>query len=244
MPDHPSPTLRRMPMKENPFQRIHQRTTPVNVADVLRRAVLDGTLAAGSQLREAHLAADLGVSRAPLREALGMLADEGLVRKVAFKGAFVAEVTAHDIAEIASVRMRVEPYAVELAMPQLASGGRAKLTRALREMECGADEGDISRTIDAHMSFHRTFYELSGHKLLLSMWRTWESQLRLFFADNHRSFADLHDLVDEHERLLSLIDAGNIDTITGEITCQIHGLADRLAASPETRSLRISTTRR
>ena len=56
--------------------RIHQRTTPGTVAGVLRTAILDGTLAPGSQLREAHIAADLGVSRAPLREALSILADE------------------------------------------------------------------------------------------------------------------------------------------------------------------------
>ena len=52
--------------------RITQRTTPWSVASVLRTAILDGTLKPGSQLRETHLAADLGVSRAPLREALGI----------------------------------------------------------------------------------------------------------------------------------------------------------------------------
>lgn len=91
-------------------------------------------------------------------------------------------------------------------------------------MAQGADEGDITRTIDAHMSLHRVFYEPSGHSLLSTLWRTWESRLRLFFAADHRSFTDLHEVVDEHTRLLSIVDAGNMDTITREIKRQIHGL--------------------
>jgi DNA-binding GntR family transcriptional regulator len=62
--------------------RITQRTTPGSVALVIRNAILEGRLKPGSQLRETHLAADLGVSRAPLREALGLLAEEGLVDKI------------------------------------------------------------------------------------------------------------------------------------------------------------------
>ena len=81
--------------------RITQRTTPGSVALVIRNAILEGRLKPGSQLRETHLAADLGVSRAPLREALGLLAEEGLVDKIPYRGAFVAEVTQESIAEIA-----------------------------------------------------------------------------------------------------------------------------------------------
>ena len=62
--------------------RLTQRTTPGTVAQVIRKAILAGQLKPGSQLREIPLAADLGVSRAPLREALGLLAEEGLAGAV------------------------------------------------------------------------------------------------------------------------------------------------------------------
>jgi len=202
---------------------IQQRTTPGAVAGVLRSAILDGTFAPGSQLREAHLAADLGVSRAPLREALGILADEGLVEKVPYRGAFVAEVSERDMAEIASLRRRLEPYAIELAMPQLAEGGRRKVIRALQDMARGADADDMARTVDAHMAFHRAFYEMSGHRMLLELWRSWESQLQLFLSADQRSFADLHDVVAEHERLLAIIDGGDLDAIAREIDRHVHG---------------------
>jgi DNA-binding GntR family transcriptional regulator len=128
--------------------RIEQRTTPGSVANVLRTAILDGTLAPGSQLREIPLAEDLGVSRAPLREALAILADEGLIVKYPYKGAFVAEVNAAGMSEIASLRKRLEPYAIELAIPRLTGTRRIKVTRALEDMAIGADNNDLTATID------------------------------------------------------------------------------------------------
>jgi DNA-binding GntR family transcriptional regulator len=77
--------------------RIELRTRPGSVAHVLRNAILDGTLPQGSPLRETHLATDLGVSRAPLREALGMLADEGLIVRIPYRGAFVSPRSARGV---------------------------------------------------------------------------------------------------------------------------------------------------
>ncbi|MEV5650626.1 GntR family transcriptional regulator [Nocardia sp. NPDC052254] len=223
------------PFRDIQLGRIEQRTTPGTVAGVLRAAILDGTLTPGSQLREAHIAADMGVSRAPLREALGILTDEGLVVKVPYKGAFVAEVSAEAIGEIASLRVRLEPYAIELALPRLAAGGRSKLVRALQDMARAADDADVTRTIDAHMAFHRTFYEFSGHRLLLDQWRGWEAQLQLFFSADHRTFADLHDVVADHERLLSIVDTGDLGAISRELGRHIHApdVASTVASAAE-----------
>jgi DNA-binding GntR family transcriptional regulator len=204
------------------FGRIEQRTTPGSIAHVLRAAILDGTLEPGSRLREIPLAADLGVSRAPLRQALGILADEGLIVKYPYRGAFVAKVSATAMSEIASLRIRLEPYAIELAIPRLTGTGRIRLTRALEEMAAGAANNDLTATIDAHMAFHRAFYDLSEHTLLLDLWKSWEAQLQMFFSADHQAFADLHDMVADHERLLSIIDRGDLDEITREIAVHVH----------------------
>lgn len=203
--------------------RITQRTTPGSVAHVLRNAILEGRITPGSQLRETHLATDLGVSRAPLREALGILSEEGLIDKIPYRGAFVAQVSAESIAEIASLRRRLEPYAIELAMPRLRGATRLRVTRPLEDMLLGADNNDYAATIHAHMGFHRAFYELSEHKLMLDLWKSWEAQLQLFFSADQQLFADLHDLVADHQRLLSIIDSGDMGAITSEVCQQIHG---------------------
>jgi DNA-binding GntR family transcriptional regulator len=201
---------------------IAQRTRPSSIAEVLRAAILDGTLKPGSQLREAHLASDLGVSRAPLREALSLLVDEGLVDKIPYRGAFVAEVSARAVVEIASLRRRLEPYAIQLARPKITGSARAAIERTIDDMADGADRDDLSATVFAHMRFHRAIYELSGHRLLLDLWCGWEAQLQLFFSADHRAFADLHDIAADHRRLLAVIDRGDPDEITGEIAVHVH----------------------
>jgi DNA-binding GntR family transcriptional regulator len=201
----------------------HRTTTAAAAADVLKSAILDGTLPMGSQLLETHLAADLGISRAPLREALGMLAEDGVVVKVPFRGTFVAEVSPRAIAEITSLRLRLEPYAIELALPRLKGEGRELVEAAIAEMARGADEGDNTATIAAHAAFHRAFYDLANHDLLLSVWSSWETQLQLFFSADHRAFGDLHDVAAAHEHMLAVIDTHDLDAITREVAVHIEG---------------------
>lgn len=200
-----------------------QNTTPAAVAQILRAAILDGTLRPGSQLREVPIAAELGVSRHPVRDSFSILADEGLVAKIAYRGAFVAEVSTRQVQEITGVRQRLEPWAVELALPKLADGGRLRLVGALEAMLRAADDHDLARLLDAHMTFHRVFYELSDHGVLLDLWRSWEAQLQLFLSADQRTLNDLHDVVASHDRLLRIVDSGDIDAIRDELQRHIHG---------------------
>src|SRR5215218_5276749 len=116
------------------FGGLERTTTPEGVYRMLRAAILDGTVPPGGQLRERDIAADLGISRSPLREALTRLEEEGLVVKIPFRGAFVVEVSADDIAEIASVRLLVEPYVGELSAEALRGADRPRLTEAIEEL--------------------------------------------------------------------------------------------------------------
>lgn len=186
-------------------------------------AILDGRLKTRQSARETHFATDLGVSRTPLREAFGILSEEGLVEKMPNRGAFVAEVRSDGMDEIASLRNRLERYAIELALPRLRGSERVKVTRALEDMAIGADNNETTATIDAHMSFHRAFYELSGHKLLLELWKSWEAQLQLFFSADHQVFTDLHEVMVAHKRLLDIVDTGDVDAVTAEIDRHVHG---------------------
>jgi DNA-binding GntR family transcriptional regulator len=199
------------------FPRIAQRTTPETVTEVLRKAILDGSLPAGGKLREAHIAAEFGVSRTTLRESLTALAEQGLVVKIPYKGAFVAQASRRDINEIAHLRARMEPYAIELALPQIRGGGRELATGPLHDMARAAETGDIAGSVEAHMAFHRSFYELSGNNRLLEIWSAWEPQLQLFLSADHQHFANLHDVVADHERLLGIIETGDLGRIAQEV---------------------------
>ena len=192
-------------------------TTPDGVYRVLRAAILDGTVPAGGQLREAHIAADLGISRSPLREALTKLEEEGLIVKIPFRGAFVVEVSAREVAEIASIRLLVEPYAAELSAEALRGPGRPELLRAIEELDRATKKNDIPASIDAHLRFHRLFYDLSGHGVLQSLWNGWESKLRLYLTVDHRTYSDPHEIAAEHERLVATALEGDIDGFRQEL---------------------------
>ncbi len=192
-------------------------TTPEAVYRVLRAAILDGGVPPGGQLREAHIAADLGISRSPLREALTRLEEEGLVVKIPFRGAFVVEVSAHDVAEIASIRLRVEPYAMELSMETLRGRERPLLMRTVEDLQRATEENDIPASIDAHLRFHRLFYDLSGHSILQNLWNGWESKLRLYLAVDHRSYSDVQDIVREHEGLVACVLEGDVAGFRQEV---------------------------
>lgn len=214
---------RQVPATVRTLPRVAQRTTPEAAVAVLREAILRGDLAPGQQLRESHIAAELGISRGPLREALSRLADEGLVVKYAFRGSFVAEVEAQVIDEIASLRRRLEPFAVELALARDRDLLLERLREATARLAGVADDGDMAASIEHHLAVHRVFYELSGHRLLDQMWQEWEGQLRLFLAIDHRSFSQLHDVGVDHEALLAVVESGSPQAVAEELARHIHG---------------------
>ena len=202
---------------DHKFGGLERTTTPEGVYRVLRAAILDGTVPPGGQLRERDIATDLGVSRSPLREALTRLEEEGLIVKIPFRGAFVVEVSARDVAEIASIRLLVEPYAGELALETLRGPERPRLTQTIEELRQATEKNDIPASIDAHLQFHRLFYDFSGHGVLRSLWNGWETKLRLYLTVDHRSYSDLHDIAVEHERLAAVALEGDTDAFRREL---------------------------
>jgi len=215
-----------------PFEWLEQRTTtPGGVYRVLRTAILDGTVPPGGHLHEGRIAADLGISRSPLREALTKLEEEGLIVKIPFRGAFVVEVSAEDIAEIASVRLLVEPYAAELSAGALRGPERPRLMRTIEVLHQATKENDIPGSIDAHLQFHRLFYEFSGHRMLQSLWNGWENKLRLYLTIDHRSYSDPHDIAVEHEKLATAALEGDVDVFRRELAQHFQGALE--ARTPE-----------
>ena len=199
------------------FSPLRQQTTPEAAVDALREAILSGALPQGSQLREVHIATEMGISRAPLREALRTLEEAGLVVKIPFRGTFVAQVSADTMAEINSLRTHLEPYAVERSLPKLLGSEAWRLDGATEALEATVRAGDIGASVETHLALHRLFYEHADHRLLLRMWHEWESQLRLFFGADHAAFGHLDRIYADHHRLVAVVKTGDLAAITAEL---------------------------
>ena len=148
------------------------------ISDILREAIWQGTLKPGHRLNEQWLSGQLGVSRPPLREAIRVLEQEGLVVSTPRRGAFVRNLTGDDIFEIYAVRCALEGMAAELLMDHVTPEVLQGLEHMIDQMEASPD-GDLRGIIDQDFEFHRRLIKLSGSARLASMWEQLAGQLRL-----------------------------------------------------------------
>lgn len=112
---------------------LRHKTMSAAAAEELRRRILDGSFPSGFQLRQDELAATLGISRIPLREALVQLEAEGLVRIAPHRGAVVSELSIAEIEEIFELRALLEPHLLRLSAPLLTRVDFAELRGILDE---------------------------------------------------------------------------------------------------------------
>lgn len=210
------------------FRRLVPRTLRFDVVESIRAAILEGTLLAGSPLVEARIAEEMGISRAPVREALRKLEEEGLVVSIPYKGTYVTQIKPEAMLEIASLRIVLEGFAAEQALPRLRGEGLERLKALIGEMRSAAVEGNEGLLVEQHMSFHRTFYELAGNSLLLQFWTIIESQLRLYLRVNLRTFGTLEEVADCHEETIDAVETGDLDSLKAHLALHIGGAADRM----------------
>jgi DNA-binding GntR family transcriptional regulator len=181
----------------------------------LRHEILSGLLPPGERLIEEQLTARFGISRAPLREALRELEQQGLIEHLPRRGVRVAELSAADADELFGLRDVLERYALETA---LTSGGAslAGLTAAWQEMAEAARAGDAFRENDAHQKFHIEVVAMAGQRHLLQAFQPVILKLQLRMATNLRleieHQADATQGVARHRRLLDAITTGDVTT--------------------------------
>ncbi|MCW2951742.1 MAG: transcriptional regulator, GntR family [Conexibacter sp.] len=137
------------------------------VAGVLREAIVDGTLAAGTPLVEMRVAEELAVSRGPVRSALHVLEGEGLVRTLPNGRTSVVGFGTEDLQDLLRVRYELESTAIRWGVERAAP--LAPLERALAAFEV---EGETTpRLVELDIAFHRTLLECSGSRFLLEAWQ-------------------------------------------------------------------------
>jgi DNA-binding GntR family transcriptional regulator len=136
------------------------------ICDVLKGWILDGTLRPGERIVELTLARKLEVSRAPLREALWLLARQGLVQIRAHHGAHVTQLSEQDIRDIFEIREALETRAALKIRARLDPQVTARLKGALADLDASCRARDMRAFSAADLRFHRTLWELSGNRHL------------------------------------------------------------------------------
>jgi DNA-binding GntR family transcriptional regulator len=200
---------------------VEERLDPVSastlrdsVAHALRQAIIEGAWPSNARLHEVQIADQLGVSRAPLREALIQLQGEGLVRSEPNRGTYVAELTAHDVEEIQSLRVVLECFALRRAGARLMGTGMAELERIMTELAAAARAGDALQVLEKDLALHHQICALSQHKHLLDVWTRLARQVRRYMILNLKAVQErwgtLEETVDGHLRILEALRDGDL----------------------------------
>jgi DNA-binding GntR family transcriptional regulator len=168
----------------------------------LRRAILEGDLAPGSQLIQETVAESLGVSRVPVREAMRILQGEGQISYTPHRGYFVTELSLDELEEIRRIRELLEEEAVVKAMPNLRDEDVAEMAEAYEEMERAGTAGDITAMNAAHTRFHFALLSASGMTRLLKILRQLWDAADPYRAVYHGEEASRRTAQEQHAALL------------------------------------------
>jgi DNA-binding GntR family transcriptional regulator len=175
---------------------------------ILREAILAGRLEQGSRLNEIDVSRELGISRGPLREALRILEEEGLVQSSPYHGARVVRASARDLVNVMEIRALLEPFATARAAARSSPLVVPALRRALEQMTEAGQAGDGPGAARAHTAFHGIFYEYSGNGLMNRVWQRLEAPVRLYLRAQQQVFESLDEVAADHVQLLRLVIAG------------------------------------
>jgi DNA-binding GntR family transcriptional regulator len=197
--------------------------------DRLRRDILSGRTDPGERLVEEQLTKRLGISRAPLREAMRLLAQQGLVEHIPRRGVRVATLSDDDVRELYEVRDVLERHAVA-AIP--AAADLTALRAALEVMRRATDAGDRLELANAHRRFHVEVVRLGGNHQLAALYESILVRIQLYMAVNMRREAEVaraEDGVLRHERLFAAVESGDAPAVRAALSG--HGATAYLARS-------------
>jgi DNA-binding GntR family transcriptional regulator len=203
---------------------IEQTPLRIQIAEMLRRAIVSGKLRPGSVLVEATLAEQMNVSRAPIREAIQILENDGLVETVAYKGKRVKPLTAREVEETYNLREVFEVMAVR----RILQYGRpvAALWAHCHEMDRAADAGDQDKLTAADEAFHRTLIQVADHDLLLASWNSLYLRIHQIMALRNTVQPNLFDISGTHPPIVRALEAHDVDEAVRLITEHTSSLAN------------------
>lgn len=205
------------------------------VAERLRQRIFSHELPPGTWVDEQALAEHYGISRTPLREALKVLASEGLVTLKPRRGCYVTEISERDLDEVFAVMSMLEGECARASATKASVADLERLRAIHADLENAAAAGDINRFFEANQAFHLTLHEIADNRWLLHVIEDLRKVIKL--SRHHSLFSDgrLGQSLTEHRDILQALLAR--DGSRAEELMRAHILSGRAALA------RIAATR-
>jgi DNA-binding GntR family transcriptional regulator len=191
-----------------------------DVAQKLREQIFAHELAPGSWLDEQNLALAFGISRTPMREAIKVLASEGLVTTKMNKGAYVTEVDRRDLEQIFTVLSLLEGQAAKETAIKASEDQLTELDNLHHRLEKAAADRDIEQFFEINVKFHELIQEIAGNKWMNGVINDLRKVLKLQRRDSlSRTGRLLSSLVEHREILQGILKR---DPIAAELAMRKH----------------------
>ena len=171
------------------------------VFNTLREAILKGDLKPGERLMELQLAAKLGVSRTPIREAIRMLEQEGLAVTMPRKGAEVAKMTLKDMEDVLEIREALDELAVKIACDKISEKELQKLLEVKDQFENSTKTGDVKMIAEMDVKFHDVIFESTGNPKLVTLLNNLREQIYRYSVEYIKNPDNYPVLIAEHNAI-------------------------------------------
>ncbi len=179
------------------------------VAERLRQRIFAHELTPGTWIDEQKLAEQYGISRTPLREALKVLASEGLVELKPRRGCYVTEISRQDLDDIFPLMAMLEGRCAAEAVKRARPVDISNLKAIHERLEDAARDGRIDAFFEANQEFHKKIQELSGNRWLLSVIQDLRKVLKLSRMHSLSLEGRLQQSLDEHRLIMAALERGD-----------------------------------
>jgi DNA-binding GntR family transcriptional regulator len=196
-----------MVVEKSHLNQIDNKPLRERIADMLRESILSAELKPGQAIVESAIAERLGVSRAPLREALQILNTEGLIDVIPYYKTTVKRLTRKDIEELYSLRNTLETFAIKRIIEHSSVETLTPLRVCCDEMLKSASANDATRVSIYDHQFHDTLINLSKHQLLISMWGHVSRRVQQVLALRDMRRKDIEEMARSHIPIVDAIEA-------------------------------------
>jgi len=181
------------------------------VYEELKRQILIGEIAPGTRMMEVELAADMGVSRTPVREAIRKLEKEGLVTIEPRRGAYASDISIKDIEDVLEVRQDLEGMAAALAAAKATREQKEALRAATEAYKNAVATGDVKEMIRHDEAFHKLIVNCSDNKTLIQLISQVQELALRFRYIYYDDFSRFENQPMEHKEIFDAIISGDTE---------------------------------
>ncbi|MHB1628928.1 MAG: GntR family transcriptional regulator [Bacilli bacterium] len=178
----------------------------------LRESIISGKLKPGQRIVETEIARTMGISQVPVREALRGLEEEGLVRSVTYKGAYVSPIVPEEMYHTFLLRTQVEKNALAIIVPNLSDENYSVLDNIVKQMHCIPPDCEYAQQTQFDIGFHSQLIAWSNVEVYMRTWQMLYAHVQRFITLIHPSYFSDHRnaVIQQHEQLLAILRTKNV----------------------------------